>query len=74
MTKVCVIGDLHLGARNGSNHFSDHFNKFFQEVFFPYMKKNKIKHVIQLGDAFDNRTSLSYKAFHRCRDVWFGNL
>ena len=74
MTKVCVIGDLHLGARNGSNHFSDHFNKFFEEVFFPYMKKNKIKHVIQLGDAFDNRTSLSYKAFHRCRDVWSGNL
>ena len=72
--KVCVLGDLHLGSKQGSNHFSDYTNRFFDEILYPYMEKNNIKNIIQLGDLFDNRTSLSYKAFHRCKDTWFGRL
>ena len=72
--KIAIIGDLHLGARNGSNHFSDYFNSFFSDTLYPYMKKNKIKEILQLGDLFDSRTTLSYKAYHRCKDVWFGQL
>jgi hypothetical protein len=30
--KVIFLGDLHLGARSGSNHFSDYFNRFFDET------------------------------------------
>lgn len=63
-----------MGARNGSNHFSEYFNRFFSTVLFPYMKKHKITHIIQLGDLFDNRTNLSYKAFHKCKDVWFKQM
>jgi DNA repair exonuclease SbcCD nuclease subunit len=72
--KMILLGDLHLGARNGSSHFSTYFNKFFTDVLFPYMKKNKITHIIQLGDLFDNRTNLSYKAFHACKDIWFKQM
>ena len=71
---MILLGDLHLGARNGSSHFSTYFNKFFTDVLFPYMKKNKITHIIQLGDLFDNRTNLSYKAFHACKDIWFKQM
>lgn len=74
MSKVILLGDCHLGARNGSSRFSAHFNKFFTDVLYPYAKKNKIKEIYQLGDMFDNRTNLSYKAFHACKDVWFGPL
>lgn len=72
--KIIILGDLHLGARNGSNHFSDYFNRFFSDVLYPYMKKNDIKKILQLGDLFDNRTNLSYKAFHRCKNVWFKQM
>jgi DNA repair exonuclease SbcCD nuclease subunit len=72
--KIAIVGDCHLGARNGSGHFSDYFNRFFSELLYPYCKKNGIKTILQLGDIFDNRTNLSYKAFHRCKDAWFSPL
>lgn len=72
--RVIILGDTHLGARGGSNHFSEYFNRFFSEVLYPYCEKNKIKHILQLGDLFDNRTNLAYKAFHKCRDVWFKEM
>lgn len=72
--KIVLLGDLHLGARNGSGHFSKYFNQFFTDVLYPYIDKHKIKHVIQLGDLFDNRTNLVYKALHACKDVWFGGM
>jgi DNA repair exonuclease SbcCD nuclease subunit len=72
--KVICLGDLHLGARTASNHFSQFFNKFFSDVLYPYIDKNDIHHIIQLGDCFDNRTSLSVKAYHACKDTWFSPL
>lgn len=72
--KIAILGDLHLGARNSSSHFSEYFNSFFSDIFFPYCVANDITNVIQLGDLFDNRTSVSLKAFHACRDTWFGGM
>lgn len=74
MSKVIILGDTHLGAKSGSNHFSQHTNVFFEKCLYPYMKKNKIKTIFQLGDLFDNRTNLSYKAFHACKNTWFNPL
>ncbi len=72
--KYAILGDCHMGARNGSNRFSAHFNKFFTDLFYPYLAKHGIKEIIQLGDLFDNRTNLSYKAFHACKQTWFQPL
>lgn len=72
--KVALLGDCHMGARSGSNHYSQHFNKFFDEIFYPYLIEHNIKEVIQLGDIFDNRTTLSIKAFNACKHSWFEPL
>jgi len=72
--KIAIVGDTHLGARNASNHYSQFFNKFFREIFYPYCKEHGVKNVIQLGDLFDNRTSLSIKAYHACKSEWFDPL
>lgn len=72
--KIAILGDTHLGARNASGHFSKFFNKFFSEVFYPYLVEHDIKDVIQLGDLFDNRTQLSVKAYHACKTTWFDPL
>lgn len=74
MAKIVILGDLHLGARNASTHFSDYFNSFFTDTLFPFCQVHGVKNIIQLGDLFDSRTSISLKAFHRSKDVWFGSL
>ena len=74
MSKIAILGDTHLGARNASSHFSSHFNKFFTELFYPYLAENNITQVLQLGDLFDNRTTLSIKAYHACKNAWFDPL
>ena len=59
MTKVIVLGDLHAGARN-SNKIVEHWQeRFFKEIFWPYVDKHNIKRVIQLGDVYDNRKWLN---------------
>lgn len=74
MSSIVWVGDLHLGARSGSSHFVEYFNKFFTEVLYPYMKKNGIKTILQSGDMWDNRTQLNLKAYHASKPVWFDPL
>ena len=60
--KIALITDTHYGARKGSKIFHDYFQKFYDDIFFPTIKKRKIKHVIHLGDSFDNRKSIDFWA------------
>ena len=57
MTKSIILGDLHFGVNQGSKEILEIQMKFFEDQVFPYMKKNNIKTIFQLGDAFDNRSS-----------------
>lgn len=54
---ICIIGDCHFGF--GNNDFLESQLKFFREQVIPYLKKMGIKIIIQTGDWFDNRNSLS---------------
>ena len=59
MTKIVILGDLHAGCRN-SNKIVEHWQeRFFNELFFPYLKEHNISRVIQLGDVYDNRRWLN---------------
>lgn len=55
--KVLLLGDIHVGARKDSIAFQEYFTKFYTDILLPYIKKHKIKKIIQLGDFFDNRKS-----------------
>jgi DNA repair exonuclease SbcCD nuclease subunit len=61
MSKIALITDTHLGARNGNEFIRDHQFDFYENQFFPYLKVNGIGRVIHLGDFFDSRTALSHK-------------
>jgi Calcineurin-like phosphoesterase len=74
MSKCILLGDTHLGARNASSRFSNLFNKFFECVLYPYMERNGITKIYQLGDLFDNRTNISLKALHNSKEFWFEPL
>ena len=58
--KVALITDTHYGFKKGNQDYHDYFLKFYNEVFFPTLKKNKIKHVIHLGDVFDIRRTIDF--------------
>lgn len=67
--QVAVLGDLHFGARNDNLEFLDYFERFFNEVFFPEIKRRKITHVIQLGDFVDRRKFINFVTLRRIRNI-----
>lgn len=72
--KVAVITDTHYGARKGSQLFHDYFEKFYSEVFFPTLDKEGIDTVIHMGDAFDSRRGIEFKALKWSKRVVFDPL
>jgi DNA repair exonuclease SbcCD nuclease subunit len=71
---VALITDQHLDGRKGSIAFWEYFNKFYDEVFFPTLKKQGITTVIDLGDTFDNRKNIDYNVWARIRRNYFDRL
>ncbi len=72
--KVAILGDTHVGARNDSALFHDYFERFYTNVFFPYLEQNGIKHIIQLGDLFDRRKYINFQTLKRGRECLFNRL
>ena len=72
--KIAVLGDTHFGARGDSPLFDQFFKRFYQELFFPYLEKNNIQHVIQLGDVFDRRKYVNFNTLKNCKQYFFDQL
>lgn len=71
MSKIAILGDTHFGARGDSPHFSKHFEYFYTNVFFPYLRENNIEYIIQLGDVFDRRKFINYQTLHSAKEYFF---
>ena len=69
--KICILGDTHFGARGDSLDFHKYFQKFYDEVFFPYLKANDINTIFQMGDLFDRRKYINFNTLHLCREYFF---
>ena len=72
--KILFVGDLHFGVRNDSDFFIQIQKEYFRDFFFPYVKKNKIKHIIFLGDVFDKRRYVNYKTLKHIRKNFVSGL
>jgi DNA repair exonuclease SbcCD nuclease subunit len=72
--KIALITDTHFGSRNDSEVLANHFDKFYSEVFFPYLKENNIKEVIHLGDAFDRRKYINFQSLSRCKKYFYDKI
>tara|TARA_R110000823_G_scaffold200078_1_gene331089 strand:- start:130 stop:1197 length:1068 start_codon:yes stop_codon:yes gene_type:complete len=71
---VAILGDTHLGSRNDHQAFHDYFERFYGDIFFPYLKEHNIKTVIQLGDLFDRRKYINFYTLKRSREYLFDRL
>ena len=58
--KYALITDTHFGVRNDSQILLEYQKKFYDEIFFPYLDKNDIKHIVHLGDLVDRRKSINF--------------
>ncbi len=69
--KAIILGDVHIGCRNDSQIFASYHISFFTDQLFPYMKKFKINHIIQLGDIFDRRKFVNFQILNQWKTKVF---
>ena len=72
--KIALINDTHFGARGDSQLFLDYFMKFFDDVFFPYLKENKIKNIIHAGDLMDRRKFVNFNILNQVRTKFMDHM
>jgi len=68
--KIAILNDTHCGIRNSSDIFMDYQEQFYRDVFFPYLLENDIKHILHLGDYYDNRKTINFKALQHNRKIF----
>ena len=65
--KVAILNDTHCGTRNSSDIFLDYQGRFYTDVFFPYCKEHNIKQILHLGDYYEHRKFVNFKALNTNR-------
>lgn len=66
--KLALITDTHFGVRSDNNNILEHQKIFFDNIFLPYLKENKIRHVCHLGDLVDRRKYINFNTLHRMKN------
>lgn len=74
MSKIAILGDTHFGMRGDSLIFHQYYEKFYNEIFFPYLLKHDIKIIYQLGDLFDRRKFINFNSLYLARKYFFDKL
>lgn len=69
--KVAIITDQHFGARGDSAQCLDYYQRFYENVFFPKLEEQGIKHILILGDTFDRRKFINFNTLARAKKMFF---
>ena len=72
--KIALLNDTHFGVRNDSPAFMEYQNKFYNDLFFPYLIENNIKTLIHLGDVVDRRKFINHNTAHNFKKVFWNKL
>jgi len=65
--KIAILTDTHCGIRNSSEVFLDNAEDFYSNIFFPECEKRGIKQILHLGDYYDHRKFVNFKALNHNR-------
>ena len=71
---IVIITDQHFGARKGAAYVNNYFQKFYDDIFFPYLKENKIDTIINMGDTFDNRRNIDIQSLEWSKVNYFDRI
>ena len=72
--KIAILNDTHCGLKNGSDIFLDNAEAFYSNVFFPYLEEHNIDTIFHLGDYYDHRRFVNFKALERNRYMFLDVL
>ena len=72
--KVLLITDQHFGVRNDNQHYVDRYRKFYTETVLPFIDKEGITEILNLGDTFDRRKGINFSSLEEAKDMWFRPL
>ena len=72
--KLAIITDQHFGARKGADYIHGYFKKFYDNIFFPYLEKNKIDTIVDMGDTFDNRRNIDLATLEWAKKNYYDRL
>lgn len=72
--RLIFLGDVHIGARGDSPAFLSLHLEFFEAQLFPYMEKEGITTIIQVGDIFDRRKGINYETLYEWKRRFFDVL
>ena len=72
--RVAILNDTHCGIRNSSDIFMEYQERFYTDVFFPYLQENGITQILHLGDYYDNRKTINLKALNHNRRIFLDKL
>lgn len=72
--KIAILNDTHCGVRNSSDIFLNNSADFYDNIFFPYCIENNIKQIVHLGDYYDHRKFINFKALNHNRKHFLNKL
>tara|TARA_R110002153_G_scaffold25079_4_gene79718 strand:+ start:301 stop:1362 length:1062 start_codon:yes stop_codon:yes gene_type:complete len=72
--RIALLNDTHFGARSDSPAFIKYFNRFYDEIFFPYLEENNITTLIHLGDVVDRRKFINFNTAHNFQNKFWKRL
>ena len=72
--KIALLNDTHFGVRNDSEAFRKYQLRFYNEIFFPYLKEHNIKTLVHLGDVVDRRKFINFQTAHNFQKKFWKRL
>ena len=72
--KIALLNDTHFGCRNDSPAFLEYQNKFYDDLFFPYLIENGITTLVHLGDVVDRRKFINHNTAHNFKKKFWDRL
>ncbi len=66
--RIAILNDTHAGVRGDMLEMAKYQGRFYNEIFFPYLDKHDIKHIIHLGDYFDRRKYINFASLKSNRE------
>ena len=72
--KAALITDTHWGVRGDSKQFIDYFDRFYTDVFFPYILSNDVDTIFHLGDIVDRRKFINYVTLNEFKRIFINRL
>ena len=69
--KVGIITDTHFGGKNDNLQFAAFQRQFYEESFFPILRREGVTTILHLGDVFDRRKYSNFQSLHLAKEMFF---